>query len=364
MRVLHVMASGERGGGADHLVGLLPALRERGVDVCALVGSAGPLSARLRSLQIPVDTIELMHSRVDFLAAYRLYKYIQNIAPSLVHFHGTRAAFYGAFVKPLTKVKTIYTAHGLAYRQKQQAVRHFLSLQAEHMACVTSDWVISVSRADLDDLCGRGWANPQRSAHIPNAVDRTRFGRISKHEARRTFGVSDEVRVVGTVARLVPQKGVADLIRATAGIPDVVLLIAGDGPLRGELEKLAKDLRAAVVFFGARDDVPEFLAALDVFVLPSHWEGEPIALLEAMAAGVPIVATATSGTCEILKHEETGLLVPVGGVGEISAMVGQILRDELLRERLSSAAIRMVVNRDYRLTAADLMLLYRSVFSL
>src|SRR5262249_33727424 len=156
------------------------------------------------------------------------------------------------------------------------------------------------SRADLEDLQARGFVEEGRAVHLPNAVDLERFRPGDPAAARARLGLAGGGPWVGTVARLVRQKGVADLVRAMAGCPGGGRVVAGGGPLAGELKSLAGGLGVEARFLGPRDDVPAVLQALDLFVLPSLWEGEPIALLEAMAAGLPSVATRTSGAGEVL----------------------------------------------------------------
>src|SRR4029453_11595231 len=118
--------------------------------------------------------------------------------------------------------------------------------------------------------------------------------------------------VILTPARLHPQKGHEYLLAAAAQIPDATFVLAGDGPLRSELEVRARELGIAgrCLFLGERADVPDLLAAADLFVLPSLFEGLPVSILEAMAAGRPVVATAIGGTDEVVTTEQTGLLVP------------------------------------------------------
>jgi len=159
----------------------------------------------------------------------------------------------------------------------------------------------------------------------------------------------DETRpLVLTVARLDAQKGITHLLDAAARVPNAIFAIAGDGPDRTSLEAHASSLGITdrVRFLGHRRDVPALLAAADLFVLPSLYEGLPLAVLEAMAAGVPVVATAIGGTSEIVRDGETGTLVPPADGAALATAVAQALSDRDRATRLASAA-RVLVQREY-----------------
>jgi glycosyltransferase involved in cell wall biosynthesis len=186
---------------------------------------------------------------------------------------------------------------------------------------------------------------------IYNGVDVTRFPVASVQataQARRAIGMPVGVPLVGSLGRLHPQKGFSDLLTAFAQVrqrvSSVRLFVAGDGELRDDLEAQARSLgiAAAVTFAGVRADVSEILAALDVFVLPSLWEGMPNAVLEAMAAGLPVVATAVGGTPEVVVDRVTGLLVPPQDPGALARAIERLLRDPGLRRTMGRAGRRRV----------------------
>jgi glycosyltransferase involved in cell wall biosynthesis len=361
MRVVHVMASGERGGGADHLTGLLPELRRVGVECIAAVGAHGPLGDRLERAGFQVSRLDLMRSRVDPQVVLDLRAGLLRLEPDLVHCHGTRAAF----MVMLGKIHGpwIYTVHGLSYRQSGSSLRRGLRLAAETAACRRAAEVLSVSAIDLEDLRRRGALQTGRGVHIPNAVDIERFRPRDRVFARSRLGIPDDAFVVGTVARLVRQKGVADLVSAASLLRGVTLVIVGDGPLRGALETMAVSAGANTVFLGSRDDVEEVLPAFDVFVLPSLWEGEPISLLEAMAAGIPCVATATSGSREILSKPGRGVMVPLHDPHAIAVALETLRSDASRRVSMVAAARAAVEQRSWGAAAALLLPVYEEVLA-
>jgi glycosyltransferase involved in cell wall biosynthesis len=217
---------------------------------------------------------------------------------------------------------------------------------AEAIACRAAAHVISVSRRDLDDLVRLHFAVRDRASHVGNAVDASRFAGGDRAVARERLGMDRGAYVVGTVSRLVPQKSVADLVDAIDLCPSAHLLVVGDGPERAALERRATRHGGRIRFLGSRRDVPAILPAFDVFALSSRWEGEPIALLEAMAAGLPCVATATEGAREVLDHG-VGLLTPIGDSRSLGVALEQLACDPGRRRALAEAGSREVAGRSW-----------------
>jgi glycosyltransferase involved in cell wall biosynthesis len=341
------------------LVGLLPELVRLGVAGRAVVGPEGPLASRLEALGLEVHRVAMMRSRVDVAAITRLRHELTQQAPDIVHAHGTRGAFFVALGRPPAPL--VYTAHGLAYRQSVAAWRRGILLGAEAVACRAAAQVVSVSTADLVDLRRRRLVGPAAGVRIPNAVDTQRFAPGDRTAARQRLDLPADAFIVGTVARLVPQKSVQDLVEAALACPEVTLVIVGDGPLRRELEDRARAARERIRFFGARDDVPDILRALDVFALSSRWEGEPIALLEAMATGLPCVATAIAGVREVLGDGQLGMLVEVGSPQAMARAMRLLRADPGLRRRLGEAGRSEMESRSWAAVAAQLVDVYAAV---
>lgn len=176
-----------------------------------------------------------------------------------------------------------------------------------------------------------------RVVHSSIAVDR--FSRPPNVPLRIQLAQGSARRVVLTTARLHRQKGHCYLLQAAALLPEAVFVLAGDGPERPRLEAQARELELAerVVFLGHRDDVPELLAACDLLVLPSLFEGLGLALLEAMAAGKPVVASAVGGIDEVVIDGETGLLVPPADPVALADAIRRILLDTALASSLAAA---------------------------
>jgi glycosyltransferase involved in cell wall biosynthesis len=187
---------------------------------------------------------------------------------------------------------------------------------------------------------------------VYNGVDTAVFAQCEKREeVRSELHIPPDSTVVGIVGRLSEEKGGVDvLIRAIARLrkinPNLRLLVVGDGPLRGNLEALADESApgGAIMFTGTRNDVAHLLSAMDLFVLPSLNEALPIVVLEAMAAGLPVIATNVGGVPEIVEHEKTGLLVAPGSEDALYSALNRLTYDAYLRERLAQAGRRRVTS--------------------
>lgn len=360
MRVVHVIASGARGGGSEHVRGLVQEQRALGLVPLAIVGDDGPLADMLRPHVERVSRMNLMRSRWDVAAPLRLRAAIDAIAPDVVHLHGTRAAFF-AGLTPST-VPSVYTVHGLSYRKTTRGLAKRISEGAEAVACRRADWVITVARADRDDLVQRHFVDSGRVTHIPNAMDLSRFAMTESREAaKRALDIAPERFVVATVSRLVPQKAVGDAIDAMAKLRDATFVVIGDGPERAELRSRAAGVGVSAMFLGDRDDVPRLLAAADVFLLSSKWEGEPIALLEALAMGLPCVATDTDGAREILRDTGAGLLVPRGDSKALAQALETMRREPEMRRGMAAVARDVVRHRGFKENALRVSDVYKAI---
>jgi glycosyltransferase involved in cell wall biosynthesis len=217
-----------------------------------------------------------------------------------------------------------------------------------------SDHIVSNSEAGAEFIVDRG-ANRQNVSVIHNGRDLDRYAEATAPlDLRQEIGISSTGPVVGTVGRLIERKGQFDLLEAWPDVlenhPGARLLIVGDGPARTELLRTADELgiNESVHFLGTWDEVPELLDCMDLFVFPSHFEGLPGALLEAMAAGLPIVTTPVDGNSELVADEESGLYVPVKCPGALGNRMNRLLADRELARSLGAKAAH-VARTDFTL---------------
>ena len=210
--------------------------------------------------------------------------------------------------------------------------------------------VVTTGEALRDRLVRDNGLDPARVDSIPTGIDAARFGTIARDEARRTLGLPADARIVGIVATLRSWKGHRHLVDAFARLDDprAQIVIVGDGPQREALGRhvAALGLAPRVRFAGQQRDVAPWLAALDVFALPSTAnEGVPQALLQAMFAGVPCVTTAVGAIPEVARDGDTALVVPAGDAAALADAIGRLLADPSLGARLATAAREFVLPR-------------------
>jgi len=272
---------------------------------------------------------------VDLGYVWRLARWFRRHRPDVLHMHNETALFYGTLAGKLARVPClIYTEHDGVFPR---------SLAARWANRTLVRWLtqaVAVSQAVRDLWCRHDGIDPAWVTVIPNGVPD--IGEPVGGQSRCENG---RFRI-GCVSRLNREKGVDILIEAFARVhkqaPEAELVLVGDGVERTALGKQAAGLGVAehVQFLGTRDDVPALLATFDVFVLPSRTEGLPMALLEAMAAGLPIVATAVGGVPQAIRHRETGLLVPAEKPEALAESLMSLFGNTTLRQSLGHAARR------------------------
>lgn len=307
------------------------------VLVCGLKRS-DVVAEELRARGARVVTLDGA-GRGDVRVLHRLARLVAAERPDIVHAFLGFANLASSLVGRLLKVPVIIWSYRDVEVWKTRA--HWMM---DRLALRWADAVTCCSDAVRRFVLAHVNGQAAKFLTIHNGVDIELFR--SPHAADRpALGLRDGVPVVGTVARLdEPKKGLAVLLHAMAelsgrpGAPDWQLLLVGDGPAREPLQRLVSRLGLAgrVVFAGQRRDVPSVLPVLDVFVCPSLYEGFGIAIVEAMAAGRPVVASAVGGVPEIVVDGETGLLAPAGDAAALADSIRRLLRDPELARRMGA----------------------------
>jgi glycosyltransferase involved in cell wall biosynthesis len=256
---------------------------------------------------------------VDWRLFWKIARLARIEHVDVIHTHNSTAHLYGAIAGKLAGVKVLHTEHGKNIGEEARSFR--VNRWAERFTDVT----VAVSKQIAREALLHEHVAPDRLVVVANGISVEHFRSPRNANGRR----------IGTVGRLVREKNYPLLFRAFTTIPNAELVVVGDGPLRSELESQAGPL---VRFLGQRSDVAALLPGFDVFAVSSSTEGMSIALLEAMAAGCPIVATAVGGNTEVIEHEVTGLLVPPNDETALRAAIVRLLADRTLAARLGKAA--------------------------
>ncbi len=332
-RILHVSDSLQIGGAERVLIGLAAGLVDRGARVTVACSVGGPLEMEAHRAGVDVRVLgsSLVKRRLDANFTWALTRLIMNEPPDLVHTHMHASSVAATLALRQSRIPLVLHEHSEA------GWRDFETRCAAAEAYRRSAAVIAVSsaiRRRLVDVDGV----PSAKIHvIHNALPRLPSLAAAVGGLPRPDGP-----LVGVVARLQPEKGVAIFLRAAArlaqGMPDAGFVVVGDGPQRGMLERLAADLGVVVTFLGFRPDGPTLIGELDLLVIPSLSEGTPLVLLEAAAAGVPVVATTVGGIPEQVSDGIEALLVPPGDDRALADACRRILADRAFGARLAAAA--------------------------
>lgn len=276
----------------------------------------------------------------------RLWKAMRSFKPNVVHTHHLYQLFYAWPGALLSGARLIHTEH--EYYSLVPAKSRFMLRQISRFC----NAITAVNRETSDFLVQKVKI-PKSKVHIVvNGIDFRKIANASS--SREQFGLSEEDPVAGIVARLHPVKDHAMLLKAfrivVDNVPNAKLLVAGDGSERERLEKQTHDLglKHAVIFLGTRSDIPNILSCIDIFVLASWKEGLPLSILEAMAAGKPIVATDVGGVPSLVNDSGSGIIVPPRDPESMANAVIQMLKNKKDREIFGNAG-QEYVKQNYSL---------------
>lgn len=310
---------------------------------------------------------EIEKAGIDFVALNRqrynkfsvgilvdLYRLMKERNIHVLRTHKYRANLYGRIAGKLAGVPVIIASEHNIYRDEKE--KRFIRRINNKILSMVTDKMVTVSDAIKKDILRYDRVSPSKIMVLYNGVDTERFKpRVSFGDIRKQFLMSKDDVVIGFVGRLVPSKGLNYLIEAVALLNNsskVKLLIVGDGSLMEELKKMAKDkgLEESVIFTGLRRDITDILSCIDIFVLSSVKEGFPNSLLEAMAMGKPVVATAVGGIPEIIEHRTNGFLVPPADIEGLAAAIKTVIDNPPMAINMGIAA-REFIENNYSITA-------------
>lgn len=343
IRVVYLSHAFMVGGAEEMVYNLVRYLPPRFEPHVCCIHDAGPIGEEIRRTGVPFTVLGLNPGLRRPWDVMRIKRYLADTRPTIVHTFLLTASLYGRLSALLAGVPIVIGTEVNIYERKRR--HHAL---AERLLMKGTDAVVASAGSVRDFYIDQVHADPARVEVIYNAVDWRQLEVTTAREAfRASLGIPAGVPLAGIIARLTEQKAHAVLLDALARTPALAplhLMVVGDGDLRDALPAQARTLGIAdrVHFLGARRDLGDLMAAMDLFVMPSYWEGLPLSMVLAMGAGLPVVATRVAGIPEVVQDGQTGLLVPPGDAAALGAALARLLSDPALGPRLGTAAREFV----------------------
>lgn len=350
-KVVHIITRLDRGGSARNTMLTVMELDRAQFDPVVITGSAescdaqgGPAATEenLRGLEkesiryhVLPSLVRPIHPWKDLLALWRLSRLLRQERPAIVHTHTSKAGVLGRLAARAAAVPTVvHTPHGHVFYGHFGRLWSWVFLQLERALSRVTDWLIGLTEAERRDHLERGVGSPERFAVIPSGIDLERFRRAREPRVGpELLGCPPGSIVVGSIGWLTNVKGHRVLVDAAAAVkracPALHVVLIGSGDQREALERQARELGIsdAVHLLGHREDVERCLAGFDCFVLPSFNEGMGRALVEAMASGLPVIASRVGGIPALIDDGINGLLVPAGDSGALAHAISLVIRD-------------------------------------
>jgi len=347
MKILHIEGNSKFGGDSIVVLRLSQKAKELGWKVDVLTTDQ-IFKEVLMANGIGVIDLDVIWRNInpvrDLRGLYKLYRFLRRSDYEIIHTHTSKAGFVGRLAAKLAGIPIIiHTVHGFAFHEESRPLTLWFYASLERIASHWCDKIVTVSKFHRDWALKLGIGNEEKVLAIPNGIPEERVApNRSKEEIRKELNLTKEIVILST-GRLAPQKGLQYLIKSIPILFSKIkksfkVLLVGEGPLEYYLKNLVKTLgiEQYVKFLGFRNDIGNLLSISDIVVLPSLWEGLSIALLEAMAAGKPIITTTIGSNLEVVRNEESALLVPSKSP-----------------ESIAEAIIRLIDNRDLAIKLGD-----------
>src|SRR5271165_600154 len=329
-RLLYLVRRAERGGAQMHVLELALAMRAD-FEVHVATGEEGFLTKACRDASIPVHILPHLQREINPLADARawfeVHRLLVNTRPDLLHVHTWKSGLLGRLAARVAGIPVVYTVHMWPFGRNVPRLWRLFGPSIERLLAVCCQRLITVSQAAA--VIGRKYriTDPSRIATIENGIG---------DRPERAHLTSGSPPVIAMVARFFPPKDHSTLLHAFSRLGDRArLVLIGDGPKLAEAKTLAQRLgiHKFVSFIGNRDDVPILLMGIDIFVLSSMIEDCPISIIEAMRAGLPVIAPRVGGIPDLVINGQTGLLFEAGSASELQAALDLLIRDATMRKR-------------------------------
>ena len=375
-RVAHVITRLIIGGAQENTLASVAEHQRRGRFAADLVlgpteGPEGTLVPEARAQGVEPQLVSSLRREVnpvlDPIALSSLVRVFRRGKYDVVHTHSSKAGILARLAARMARVPVVvHTVHGWGFHERQRPLVRHAYVLLERWCAGFTDALITVTPRDAERGLSLGIGREDLYTTIRSGIDVARFGspERSREAVRTELGLAADAPVVVSVMRLSPQKAPLDLLEATAllvrEVPAARIVIVGDGRLRQDVEARSRALGLddRVTLTGLRQDVPELLAAADVLALCSLWEGLARVIPQAMAAGLPVVATAIDGSAEAVTDGETGILVPPDDPATLAAALSTVLRNPQCARAMGEAGRSRVAEFDVHRMVDDIEALY------
>ena len=385
VKVLHIITRMIKGGAQEDTLLTVINLNKKRYRTSLVsgpsIGSEGEIESKARQLGVEIIIIPELLREVspinDIKALYKLYSFIKKGKYDIVHTHSSKAGIIGRVAAKLAGVKTIiHTPHGSIFYPYADIpgvsgrfwITIFLLLEkvAAHLAYKITTLTESEAKHYLE--LGIGSNSKFTTIHSGIALSRFTNVKIDVANKRKELGIPVNAYVVTTVARLTSEKGHSYLIDAAkkvvmASDDELKFMFVGDGDLRVELERKVNELGldGKILFLGLRDDVPELLAISDLFVLPSLYEAQGRVVTEAMAAGLPVVATEVGGVPDVVSNGKTGILVPPRNSQALAKAITNLITDKVKAKQMGEAGRQVIPEFSVETMVGKIDMLYQEL---
>ena len=345
-RILYAIRQGKIGGGERHLLDLVTHLNKKEFYPIVVSFTPGEMIEALQELNVETYVIP-SQSPFDFRIWPKVSELIDQKNIDIIHAHGTRACSNVFWSANRLNIPLLYTVHGWSFHAGQKPFIKYLRQAGEKWLINQANTVINVSHSNFQE--GKRTLGLQNAAVVQNGIDLTRFDKNKTYSnTQAELGIPPHCTIVGFIARITHQKDPISFIHAAQQVlqkhPDIHFLMVGEGDLKQDSIDLVKkyDITSNFHFQDFRNDIPALLSIIDIYCLPSLWEGLPIGLLEAMAMGKAVLATPVDGTREIITDQVNGLHVKVNNPWDIATKITELCTNKNLAERVGLSASDLV----------------------
>jgi len=381
LKILEIITLFSIGGATETVVSIASGLKKKSLDVDIITGPnvelEGNMYEEASRLGLNVKTLPTMKREIhvfqDLITIYKLYKVIKCGNYTLIHTHSSKAGILGRWAARLAGVKNIvHTVHGWGFNDSQNPTLKSLIVFLERITAFITSKIVCVTSMDVEKGLDKKIGHRNQYIVIRSGIDLNRFSDISNvdNEVRKNLNINDNEFTIGTITRFSSQKAPMDTILAfneviKKGYKNTRLIMVGDGPLLIDSKILTRNLFLSdkIIFTGIRDDIPEILKTFDVFVLSSLWEGLPRVIPQAMASGIPVIATNIDGNSDIIKNSVTGILVEPRNPIQLSEAIIFIIENPNESGKLVEKAAENLMEFDENKMVEDTQKLYQNLFS-